>query len=68
MRLFLFLLFLPVLAFAQTAPPAPVYPIPEARQIAAVGMNLPEGNLPIFKIARLSSSFDLHLSNFDMSD
>jgi alpha-L-fucosidase len=34
MRLFLLLFFLPVLAFAQTVPPAPVYPIPEARQIA----------------------------------
>ena len=34
MRLFSLLFFLPVLAFAQTAPPAPVYPIPEARQIA----------------------------------
>jgi len=34
MRPFLFLFFLPVLAFAQTAPPAPVYPIPEPRQIA----------------------------------
>ena len=28
------LFFLPVLAFAQTAPPAPVYPIPEPRQLA----------------------------------
>lgn len=34
MRPFLFLFFLPVLAFAQTEPPAPVYPIPESRQLA----------------------------------
>lgn len=34
MRPFFLLFFLPVLAFAQTAPPALVYPIPEARQLA----------------------------------
>ncbi len=34
MRPFFLLFFLPVLAFAQTAPPAPVYPIPEPRQLA----------------------------------
>ena len=34
MRPFFLLFFLPVLAFAQTTPPTPVYPIPEARQIA----------------------------------
>jgi len=34
MRPFFLLFFLPVLAFAQTTPPTPVYPIPEPRQIA----------------------------------
>ena len=34
MRPFFLLFFLPVLAFSQTAPPAPVYPIPEPRQLA----------------------------------
>ena len=34
MRPFFLLFFLPVLAFAQTTPPAPVYPIPEPRQLA----------------------------------
>jgi alpha-L-fucosidase len=34
MRSFLLLFFLPVFALAQSIPPAPVYPIPEARQIA----------------------------------
>ncbi len=34
MRPFFILFFLPVLAFAQTAPPAPVYPLPEPRQLA----------------------------------
>jgi alpha-L-fucosidase len=34
MRPFLFLFFLPVFALAQSGPPTPVYPIPEARQIA----------------------------------
>lgn len=34
MRPFFLLFFLPAFAFAQTAPPAPVYPIPEARQLA----------------------------------
>ena len=33
MRPFFLLFFLPMLAFAQTAPPAPVYPIPEPRQL-----------------------------------
>jgi alpha-L-fucosidase len=34
MRPFFLLFFLPVLAFAQTAPPVPVFPIPEPRQLA----------------------------------
>jgi len=34
MRPFFLLFFLPVLALAQTPPPAPVYPIPEPRQLA----------------------------------
>ena len=34
MRPFFLLFFLPVLAFSQTPPPAPVYPIPEPRQLA----------------------------------
>ena len=34
MRPFFLLFFLPVLALAQTLPPAPVYPIPEPRQLA----------------------------------
>lgn len=34
MRPFFLLFFLPVLAVAQTAPPTPVYPIPEPRQLA----------------------------------
>ena len=34
MRPFFLLFFLPVIAFAQTPPPAPVYPIPEPRQLA----------------------------------
>jgi alpha-L-fucosidase len=34
MKPFLFLFFLPVFALAQSSPPAPVYPIPEARQLA----------------------------------
>ncbi|MEY2704091.1 MAG: hypothetical protein RL407_153 [Bacteroidota bacterium] len=34
MRPFFLLFFLPVLALAQTVPPAPVYPLPEPRQLA----------------------------------